>query len=101
MTALMPRPTARVKCQSLTPVLHALCFTAVIGMREQVAMGEHIDPDLAISTDSRGCRLLQDLPWRYLRKDDSTKFEIIPGRLPGEFEAILKSLDDPFAFELV
>ena len=71
----------------------------IVGVREKIAVVEHVNPGLAIGENLCGKRFFEDLPQRDRRDNKPAFFQEIFDRLPGQLEGILKPLDDSFFFQ--
>ena len=68
-------------------------------MRQEIAMVQHVDPDLTVGNNLRFNRLLDYLARRDGSDDDPSSFEIILSRFPREFESVLEPVHNPFLLE--
>ena len=73
----------------------------IIGVGEEIAMIQHVDPDLPIREDFGGEGILQDLTRSDGGENDTAFLEVVLRSFPRQFEGIFKPLDDAFLLQLV
>ena len=64
------------------------CFKAgeIVSVGKQLAMIQHIDPDLSVSYHLGGESIFQDLPWSDDSEEDAAFLKVVFDGFPGEFE---------------
>src|SRR5438094_753603 len=95
VTIIFVRALGRAKSRS-DGLNRLLKNRGVICMRQQVAVVQHIDPNLAVGDNLRDKGILENLPRGYRRDANTTGFQEILDRLPGQLKGILKPLNDAF-----
>ena len=73
----------------------------VVGVRQEIAVIQHVDPDLTIVDHLGRERVFQDLTGRHRGEDDAAVFEIIFDGFPGQLERIFETLHDPFFLQRI
>ena len=70
-------------------------------MRQQIAMVQHIDPDLPVAENFDREGVLEHLPGSSRRENKSAVFQIVLHRLPSQFEAVFKPLNGTLLFQRI
>ena len=68
----------------------------VVGVREEIAMQHHVDPNLRIVEKAGSEHLLDDVPGRHGLHHHAGLLQVILDGLPGQLKGDLESLDGAF-----
>lgn len=71
----------------------------VVGVRQEIAVLEHLHPNMPIEHDLRGERCFEDMPRRDRSNRHAARFQMILEGFPRQFKRVFEALNRAFFFQ--